>query len=86
MALQKTVITTNGFEATNAYHRVENIVIVEKNIINFVISSYKDAAREFGAFQKQPYSCAYDLTKNNPFIQAYDFVKTTPDFAGATDC
>ena len=86
MALQKTIITNNGFTATNAYHRVENIVLVGKNVINFVVSSYKDAKLEYAAFQKQPYSCEYDLTKSNPFAQAYDFAKTMPEFAGSIDC
>ena len=86
MALKKTVTTINGFQAEDAYHRVEGISIVGKEIINFTLASYKDGSNEFPAFQKQQHSCAYNFSKENPFVQAYNFCKSLPELVGATDC
>jgi hypothetical protein len=35
MALQKTATTSHGFVADSAYHRVENIVFQNKDVIKF---------------------------------------------------
>lgn len=41
MALKKTVITQHGFDAVEAYHRVEGVHI-GKDKITFQVKSYKD--------------------------------------------
>ena len=84
MALKKTVITQHGFTATNAYHRVENVTVVNKNQIDFVLKSYADTDKP--AFDAVTYSAAYNLGGENPIKQAYVALKAQADFADAVDC
>jgi hypothetical protein len=85
MALRKTVTTSHGFVADSAYHRVENMSFQGKDVIKFNVSSYKNAT-ENASFAIVDFGCKYDINGANPFAQAYVFVKTLPEFAGATDC
>jgi hypothetical protein len=85
MALEKTVQTPQGFEAQNAYHRVEGLQIKNKTTISYMVRSYKDNSG-FPHFADLPFSCAYDIAGDNPIKQAYKHLKTLPEFAGATDC
>jgi hypothetical protein len=84
MALNKTTTSSQGFEAVNAYHRVEKLCLATNQIISFSVRVYKDIA--FPAFADNGYSCAYDITGENPVKQAYLHLKTLPEFASATDC
>jgi hypothetical protein len=85
MALQLTTTTPQGFTATDAYHRVENISLHNKNSIVFSISSYKDNLHT-NLFKSEIKHCDYDLNGENPIKQAYLHLKTLPDFADAVDC
>ena len=84
MALQKTITTSHGLTATNAYHRVENLYLQSKNIIKFNVCSYTSQSSET-SFQVVDYGCAYDIDGNNPIQQAYVFLKTLDEFSDATD-
>lgn len=84
MALQKTIITLHGFEAKDAYHRVEALALSTKTEISFRVRSYKDQ-RATLAFDDAGYHCAYDIEGDNPIKQAYEHLKTLPEFAGAAD-
>jgi hypothetical protein len=84
MALKKTVTTQHGFVATDAYHKVESVTIVNKNQIDFVVKS--SAAADKPAFATATYSAAYDSGGENPIKQAYDALKATLDFTDAVDC
>jgi hypothetical protein len=84
MALQKTVTTIHGFSAVNAYHRVEAISLVGKDRINFHVCSY--VSPENPSFAKQIMSAEYELDGQNPIKQAYEYLKTLPEFSGAMDC
>ena len=84
MALNKTTTSSQGFEAVNAYHRVEGLCLVTNQSMTFRVRTYKDVA--FPAFADNGYSCAYDITGENPIKQAYEYLKTLPEFANATDC
>jgi hypothetical protein len=84
MALEKTVTTTQGFRANNAYHRVEEVLLQGKQRIKFVVRSY--LTKENPSFNSQTYFCSYDLDGENPIKQAYKHLKTLEEFAGATDC
>ena len=84
MALQKTATTPQGFTATNAYHRVEGVTLASKTSINFRVRSYKELGCE--AFSDVGFTCAYDISEANPFVQAYEHLKTLPDFSDAVDC
>lgn len=83
MALQKTITTNHGFQAIDAYHRVEAVTLVSKDQISFHVRSYTAPDKPF--FQEQVLSAPYVLDGDNPITQAYLHVKTKPEFAGATD-
>ena len=84
MALAKTVLTIHGFSAVNAYHRVEAVSLIGKDKINFHVRSYVSQDKPF--FAEQVLSATYSIDGQNPIKQAYDYLKTLPEFAGATDC
>lgn len=84
MALAKTVLTIYGFKAVNAYHRVEGVKLENKTAMSFHIRSYTATDKPF--FEENVLSCAYEIDGNNPIAQAYEHLKTLPEFAGATDC
>jgi len=84
MALSKTVSTIHGLDAINAYHRVEGIFIEGKASIRFYVRSYKKTDLPF--FDEKVVSAAYNFDGKNPIAQAYEHLKTLPEFAGATDC
>lgn len=91
MALKKSTMTLHGFDAIDAYHRVENVTILEKAELQFNVTSYKNApSKEFPigvpAFAEHQHKCAYDIQGANPIAQAYAHLKTLPEFVGATDC
>lgn len=83
MALQKTVTTAHGIEVINAYHRVENLYLLEKTRLTFVVRS--KVAPEKPAFSSKEFSCYYDIAGENPIKQAYEHLKTLSEFADATD-
>jgi len=84
MALNKTTTSSQGFEAVNAYHRVEGMYLITNQSMTFRVRAYKDVA--FPAFADNGYYCAYDINGENPIKQAYEYLKTLPEFANATDC
>lgn len=84
MALEKTVTTPHGFDATNAYHRVEGLSLISKDKIRFAVRSYKDATQPF--FDEVVMECEYDLDGENPIKQAYEHVKTLEEFVDAVNC
>lgn len=86
MALKKTVTTVHGFQAENAYHRVEGISFKSKTEIDFQIRSYIDNSGKFPHFADIAFSCAYDINKGEPFAQAYEYLKSTVAFSDAVDC
>jgi hypothetical protein len=85
MALKKTAQTPFGIEIANAYHRVEGLRIIDKDQISFQIRSYKDNSG-LPHFADAAAGCAYTLDGANPIAQAYEHLKTLPEFAGAIDC
>ena len=85
MALEKSVITAQGFDADDAYHRVEGVQLLGKANMIFQVRSYKDRSRVL-AFGDSAYQAAYSLEGANPIAQAYTYLKTLPEFAGAIDC
>ena len=85
MALEKTVISPQGFEASSAYHRVSGVSLIAKNRISFSVQSFKDKSSTAN-FASEFHSCQYDLNGSNPIVQAYNHLKTLPEFVGAKDC
>ena len=84
MALSKTIDTAHGFQALNAYHRVEAVSLINKEQIGFHVRSYTATDRPF--FVEQVMTAPYQLDGENPIKQAYVYLKTIEEFAGATDC
>ena len=84
MALKKTITTTHGFQAVDAYHRVEAVTLVSKDQISSHVRSYTAPDKPF--FQEQVLAAPYVLDGENPIKQAYLHLKTLSQFAGATDC
>jgi hypothetical protein len=84
MALKKSVKSVHGISVDGAYHRVESVAIQGKDKIYFALKSY--ASVENPSFAEKSYSCEYALESANPIAQAYEYLKTLPEFAGATDC
>jgi hypothetical protein len=84
MAISKTITTIHGFIAKDAYVRIEEIKIIGKDRIETVARFYLSADKP--SFGEQPLSCLYDLDGHNPIKQAYQFLKTLPEFSDAVDC
>jgi hypothetical protein len=83
MALEMNVTTVTGFTSRNAYRRVEGITHEGKDTLRFMIRSYNDASLPY--FQEEQHLCPYDLNGPNPYVQAYKYIKTLPEFKSATD-
>ena len=85
MALSKTVKTPQGFDAVNAYHRVESLSVQGKSELIFSASSYKDKDQAI-SFSSKRIVCPYSIDGGNVFEQAYQHLKETEEFAGSVDC
>lgn len=85
MALKKTIVTAHGFEATDAYHRVECVEIQSKTSISYRVRSYKSETG-FPFFDEKYLTSEYDINGENPISQAYAHVKALAEFADAVDC
>lgn len=84
MALEKTVITEQGFIAENAYHKVSEVKISGKVLLDYLVTSHK--TRDSQPFNGKQFSCGYSLDGDNPIAQAYAHLRTIPEFAEAVDC
>lgn len=84
MALKKTVETQFGTKIVDAYHRVENLRIVEKNKIAYQVNIYADI--QFKPIDNSIYESVYAIEGTNPIAQAYQHLKTLPEFDDAKDC
>jgi len=86
MALAKDT-NFRGVTIPDAYIRV-NSFSGSKSHIAFNVGFYGPANEqgEREMFDQQAYQCAYDLNGSNAVQQAYDHLKTLPEFAGAKDC
>lgn len=83
MALTKTVTSPQGFEATSAYHRVDNVSLHGKNKISFSVNTSKDANSQM--FNTTQHLCDYSLNGDNPIKQAYLYLKTLNEYSGSED-
>jgi hypothetical protein len=85
MAIKQNEMTDFGLEIKDAYARVESVTLTSKNIISFVLKSYVSDANS-NSFKQRVFGCAYDINGTNPIAQAYQHLKTLPEFANALDC
>jgi hypothetical protein len=85
MAIKQNISTVSGIDVADAYHRVEQVILVNKSNITFAVNAYKDS--EIKAYLTSKfYSCQYDLEGSNPMAQAYAHLKTLEEFENAVDC
>ena len=90
MALQKTFSKTqepfNGqLEIPDAYWRVEKIE-ASKTESCFFVSVNKKTDNLVRLIEQKRYAFTVDLNGKNFIAQAYEHLKTLPEFAGAVDC
>lgn len=85
MALKLTQTTNFGITVTDAYLRVENVIINSKIQIAFHLGSYVNP-NNLPSFTSRSFVCSYDIFGDNPIKQAYLYVKSLPEYADAVDC
>lgn len=89
MALSKTILARpqgfpDGVQVTDAYHRVDQ-VSGGKIRMDFILGVYQSAST-LTPIESRSYSFQV-LPDGDSFIkQAYEFLKTLPEFANAVDC
>jgi hypothetical protein len=82
MGLQAS-INFKGISLGNAYFQVTDFS-GDKDLLRFSVSTF--AERGGQPLQGDLYQCAYNLTSGgNALAQAYAYLKTLPEFAGATN-
>jgi len=84
MALQQNIETFSGLPM-NAYLRVENVTFDDKNTMRFNLLAYASSDANLPAAQKTQFVCTHDLESGNVYKQAYEHLKTLPEFANAVD-
>jgi hypothetical protein len=84
MALKKLIQTPFGVDVQDAYHRVENVLLISKKKIQFQVRASLDGVKPH--FNDVAHECDYDIEGNNPIHQAYTYLKTLPVFDSAVDC
>ena len=84
MSLSKTLTTKHGITVAGAILRVDKVSITDKEEVSFVLRSYVSADKPF--FEQREMTAPYKLDGANPFKQAYEHLKTLPEFEGAVDC
>lgn len=82
MALQKS-FDRFGTTFTTAYHKIESLR-VSKESVGITLHIYPNSSEMdlIGAFI---YEMDYDPNGGEPLTQAYNYLKTLPEYSGATD-
>lgn len=85
MAISRTITTNWGITVQDSYCRVEGVLLSTKDSITFHLRFYaEDGHVPF--FAEQLFTCPYAPEGCNPVRQAYEYLKTLPEFADAIDC
>ena len=89
MALQLTVTAQGSLTVTNAYIRIQNIQLhktymnIKLEIFKDSIEAEKDLLNRVSCPEFDQETCVYDINGiDNPFTQAYNYLKTQAKFAG----
>lgn len=87
MALFKTLELVDNFNVTvniqNAYIKVVT-VNGNKDLLFANVTAYKE--KDGQTLTNKSYEFTPDLAGRNFFAQAYEYLKTLPEFSNATDC
>lgn len=87
MALRKTINTSFGFAAKDAYHKVTSISWGGKNVLSsFTIASFIDDTASTAPLAVRTFTFQPDPSGGSFVAQAYEYAKTQPDYADAVDC
>jgi hypothetical protein len=82
MALQKT-IDFKGITVFGAYLKIQSFS-GSKDLLKFELASHCRAGEQ--ALAIASFEIPYSIDGTNPIKQAYEHLKTLPEFAGAVDC
>lgn len=83
MALKKSVLF-KSINISDAYLRIFQFE-GNKDRLHVGLEFCKDSGSErFDSLTIQ--NIPFDISGKNPIAQAYDYIKSLPEFAGATDC
>jgi hypothetical protein len=90
MALSKTLTETKqhfdgALQIADAYWKVEQVIVSKTHGIA-VVSVSKNVDGMKHQLASQQFTFTPNLNGSNFIAQAYDHLKTMPEFAGATDC
>ncbi|KJH75362.1 hypothetical protein [Pseudomonas sp. ES3-33] len=78
-------IEYRGIKIDGAYASVcEPSISTSKDSVSFCVV-YR-AGPDHDQFTSEMMECFYDLKGENPYSQAYGFLKTLPEFEGCSDC
>jgi hypothetical protein len=87
MALTKQITLVSNFGDSvsfdNAYIKIDSLT-GNKEQMRAYVSTYKKQNEQL--IGRKNYSFTPNLNGKNFIAQAYDYIKTLPDFSGATDC
>lgn len=84
MALKKDIILESGVRVSAATVKVGTVSVTGKAKISFSVFYFVEAHQR--AFHETAHECAYVMSGENPIKQAYEYLKTLPEFADAVDC
>lgn len=84
MALKVDVNFKESIPVRGAYVSIDSPILTGKDSIRFVVSYRAKDGDQF--FDQKTFDAPYDIVAENPFDQAYAYLKTLPEFADATDC
>lgn len=87
MALTKSVSLQNNFGDTSTFENAYLKVVAvggSKQTFAFELDTLKEKNGQ--VLDKQVFPLAYDLDGPNPIKQAYEYLKTLPEFADAVEC
>jgi hypothetical protein len=86
MALTKSFDIAQGVSAPAAYIRVETVSLVKNEKAGTAVHVFPNADAADEPIRILCYGFDYLLEGPNPIKQAYEHLKTLPEFADAEDC
>lgn len=86
MALKKQYEVSPGLVASEAYICVNNVNIVRGEPAGATVHVYGNSDTSLDPLRVLCYGFEYRLDAGNPIAQAYEHLKTLPEFADAVDC
>lgn len=86
MALSKSITLPSGLTANDAYIRIESVSIVKNELTGVTVNFFVSSSNLESPIAVQCYGFDYALDGENIVKQAYEYLKTLPEFADAVDC